>query len=123
MTDDELDDAALELCLQQVLDGADGPSRVQQVRDFLDGYHAEGPRPRREVAEFCSYVRQCQTLNLAPWESAPCQRADGVIHREGDSFGLGDEPAARLARKMRDAGVSPYHPDPIAALAGNNSRS
>jgi hypothetical protein len=100
------DDDALELSLQQILDGADGPMRVLQVRDFLDGYDAEGPRPRRDVAEFCSYVRQGQTMNLKPWEQPPCH-----------SDGTGSDPASMLVRTLVRAGVSKFHPDPMKALA------
>ena len=117
-TDDQIDEEALELCLKQVLDGADGASRTEQVRGMLDGDGPHlPPQPRRAVAEFCSYVRQSETLNLKPWEAAPCQRADGISHRFGDRIVEGDASAARLARKLRKASISPYHPDPLRALA------
>jgi hypothetical protein len=54
-------------------------------------------------------------LNLVPWQSPPCHAS----RRSGQPFG--DPRAAResaeLLKRLLDAGLSHYEPDPIAALA------
>jgi hypothetical protein len=64
--------------------------------------------PWCDVAEFAAYVCQTRALNLKPWESPP-------MH--GDVAGA-PATAAELLRKMLDAGISRYEPDPMAALEG-----
>ena len=61
-------------------------------------------RPWLEVAEFASYCCQVDSLNLLPHQSPPC----GFIGNDPD--------AADLLRRLLDAGLSRYEPDPIAAL-------
>jgi hypothetical protein len=62
-------------------------------------------RPWREVAEFAAYVCQTETLHLKPCEEPP-------VHADE----AGDGQADLLLKRMLDAGVSRYHPDPLAAL-------
>ncbi len=93
-----VDRAALELAMKQILEGRD-PGRVEQIHAMLED------RCWLEVAEFCSYVRQCRSLGLMPADSPPC-------HGDED----GDEPQDVLLRRMLDAGVSQYDPDPPKAL-------
>jgi hypothetical protein len=91
------DRAALELALQETLTEKD-QGRVEQVRSMLRD------RPWFEVARFAAAHRQCLALNLQPWELPPVW------------VGVGEDPAAdRLWKRMRRAGVSKYHPSPIAA--------
>ena len=98
----KIDRAALELALQQTLAEKD-QSRVEQVRSMLEG------RTRLEVSQFCSFHRQIAALKLRPWEMPPCL-GDLDINGSGR-----DEQAMRLLKRMRHAGVSRWHPDPIKA--------
>ena len=68
--------------------------------------------PWREVAEFAAYHCQYQALNLKPWESPPCW----VDEDDPDER---DKAARALLSRMLTAGVSRYHPDPLAALGRN----
>ena len=97
----KIDRAALELALQQTLAEKD-QSRVEQVQSMLKG------RTRLEVSQFCSFHRQIAALKLRPWELPPCM---GDL----DNGNGGDEQALRLLKRMRRAGVSRWHPSPIAA--------
>jgi hypothetical protein len=57
-----------------------------------------------EVARFAAAYCQCRALNLKPWELPPVW------------VGVGEDPEAeKLWKRMRRAGVSKYHPDPIGA--------
>ena len=57
-------------------------------------------------SEFAAYGCQIDALKLKPWQTPPCY-CDGE----------GDAPGDRLLRRMLKAGVSRFHPDPLAALA------
>jgi hypothetical protein len=95
------DRAALELALRQTLEEKDR-GRVEQVQSMLEG------RTRLEVMKFCSFHRQTAALHLKPWELPPCL---------GDYNATGrDEQAYRLLKRMRKAGVSRWHPDPLRAV-------
>jgi len=63
-----------------------------------------------DVATFAAYHCQMRSLGLPPWRQPPCW-AD-----EDDKFPA-DQDAQRLLRKMLAAGISRYHPNPMAALA------
>jgi hypothetical protein len=80
-------------------------ARDEGSRDQID-WKIENDR-WRDAAEFAAYSCQYDSLNLKPWEEPPC-RAD----ENSDD----DSPARTLLRRMLAAGVSRYHPDPIAAL-------
>jgi hypothetical protein len=97
------DRAALELALQQTLAEKD-QSRVEQVRSMLED------RDRLDVMQFCSFHRQIEALKLRPWELPPC------LGDYDGSPGGRDEQALRLLKRMRKAGVSRWHPDPMSAL-------
>jgi hypothetical protein len=60
------------------------------------------------TACFAAFNCQCSTLHLKPWEHAPCWVDDP------DDYP--DPEAARLLKRMLKAGVSRYHPDPLAAI-------
>jgi hypothetical protein len=106
----ENDKAAFELAMEHA---SRDPRRAEQLQDMLNGMRksqrpdewACPPEPWEEVARFAAYVAQSDSLGLAPWEAAPCQRD-----------GRGNSPADRLYRQMVKAGISPYHPDPLKAL-------
>jgi hypothetical protein len=93
------DRTALDLALKQCR--AASSARDQQITAMLM------ERPWQEVAQFCSYNSQMDSLKLKPWEFPPCWvEPDDRQHRQ----------AAKLLREMLAAGVSCWHPDPLAAL-------
>jgi hypothetical protein len=59
-----------------------------------------------DVAEFAASCVQCRTLHLKPWELPPCD----IYEDDPNTAGK------RLLKRMLDAGISRYAPDPIAAL-------
>lgn len=106
------DRAALELAMEYA---RRDPGRAEQLDSKLKGLRYEDPRigkwimrpePWAEVAEFAAYCAQSDTLQLKPHEAPPCN---------GDPDG--ERPQDKLLARMLAAGVSRYHPDPLAALA------
>ena len=95
------DAAALELALQQTL-AEKNQGRVEQVQSMLKG------RTRLEVSQFCSFHRQIEALKLRPWDLPPCL---GDL----DNGSGRDDQALALLKRMEKAGVSRWHPSPIAA--------
>jgi hypothetical protein len=110
---DPLDLEALERSIEMAR--AESPARAEQIDDFL----ADPERTWWDTASFCSYVAQGNALNLPPWQSPPCwtdpDQVDAIIAR-GDDGVMGDYAAAILLKRMLQAGLSQYEPDPIAAL-------
>ena len=101
--EDVADEAALVLALDRVTRRAE-LERREQVADKL---REEG---WRAAAEFCASVQQSETLRLRPGQQPPC-------NIDPDSFAPSEAAAAELLRHMLAAGVSRFHPDPLAALA------
>jgi hypothetical protein len=94
----------------------DGEAQSHAGRQ-LDDMLAAG-RSWQEVAEFASYSLQFQTLRLKPWETPPCDADDTPDAAVHDRFGYFTEPTAvALLKRMKAAGVSRFHPDPMRALA------
>jgi len=82
----------------------------EQIEDMLR------ERPWHECGAFAAYGAQCHALALRPWESPPTEvDPDWADHTGVDHYGR--IAAARLLRRLLDAGLSRYEPDPIAALA------
>jgi hypothetical protein len=71
-----------------------------------DGFETAG--------RFAAYYCQRKRLKLAPYEFPPCWLSD-VDDVEGPDF-KGKLKAARLLKRLLDAGLSKFEPDPIAAL-------
>jgi hypothetical protein len=65
------------------------------------------------VAEFAASHCQRRSLRLKPWELPPCD----IYEYDPDS------PAKQLLHRMLTAGVSCYHPDPIAACEAAERKS
>ena len=110
----KLDCEALELAVQQCR--AD-PVHTEQIADKLRNEDWE------TVAEFCSYSCQMNSLNLKPWEISPCE-----IDNPDDPDDLprpyeGRYEAADLLKRMLAAGVSKFHPDPLAAIEAASARN
>ena len=107
---DARDKAALQLAVDITLAETD-KARVAQVERML------ADREWIEVAKFCSYHRQGEALRLLPWQMTPMgiYDPDAVLAKpKNDGDGLHE--AALLLKKMLAAGVSRYHPDPVAAI-------
>jgi hypothetical protein len=94
----KLDQTALELAFETVLKGKD-VGRAEQVRHIRDqdGWEA--------AARFCVSLLQRRQLELRPWDLPPC-----ALDAPDDSG------AGRLLRRMLDAGLSRYDPNPIRGL-------
>ena len=92
----QVDRQALELAMQQA---RRDPLTAEQLAGKLKGESWQA------VAEHAAFHCQRVSLQLPPWEKPPC-----IADRDGH------EPADVLLRKMLDAGVSRYHPDPLRAL-------
>ena len=124
--EDELTDgdlAALQLALDLTLaDDPPDPGRVEQVE-----YKLKHNSCWQETAKFCSYHQQVARLKIYPWQSPPfwivtAAEADAIL-RKGplaamDSCGadISDCKLAQLTKRMLELGISPFHPNPLAAI-------
>jgi hypothetical protein len=109
---DAVDRAALVLAIELTLQETD-QGRVQQVRSMLH----DPDRSWDETAHFCSYHQQMNALNLHPWELPPLSiYPDDADYMKIRGRQVTPE-AVTLLKRMLDAGISRYHPDPLAALA------
>jgi hypothetical protein len=74
----------------------------------------------RSAGEFASYGCQFRALNVEPWRTVPCsliEPVDVVLARGPDSGDPGDDfAAAKLAKRLLDAGISIWAPDPERSL-------
>ena len=109
MTDN--DRAALEEALAVAMKM---PGRAEQLAGKLRD------ESRVAVAQFAAYLAQGEALGLSPHESPPCEVEPGWIDAildDGDTIhNAAFYGAAVLLRRMLEAGVSRWHPDPIGAL-------
>jgi len=101
---------ALKLAVAQAR--SESPERAQQI----DAKLAEGPW--EEAAMFAAYVCQTTSLRLKPWQVPPCMMdEDDPDIDDPDADDVMDiRQAGKLLRRMLAAGVSRWHPDPIAAM-------
>jgi len=89
----------------------ESPARSKQIDEKLAGETWE------QVARWCAYCCQCNTLRLRIHQSPPCWVHDiKTTLAAGDDGIIGDYAAARLLQRMLDAGLSRYEPDPPVAL-------
>jgi hypothetical protein len=106
---DERDRAAMREAIDAMRreGGADAEWIEGRLRD--DGFE--------EAGHAAVYHLQYAALRLRPWEFAPCwvapDEVDAIIAAGDDGKRYG---AAKLAKRLIDAGVSPFHPDPERAL-------
>jgi hypothetical protein len=134
MTDDvfdlpAVDRVALELSVDLTLaDVPPDPGRPEQIQNFLQG------RPWLDVALFCSYHQQMTRLSLHPGQSPPCwietaAAAEVILAvgpspaSDGSSEDVSNCGSARLLKLMIEHGVSPYHPNPLRAIAEAKKRA
>ena len=90
-------------------------SKSPAVREQVEQKLAD--EPWFDVATFAAYGCQCDALHLKPWQSPPVWITDLVADlNAGDDGVLGRYQGARLLRRMLDAGISRYEPDPLGAL-------
>jgi len=100
----KVDAAALALSFVQ----AEKHGGERRKRQFA-ALRAQG-RSWQQIARLASYIEQVRNLELQPHECAPCWVID-----PDDANGK-DREAAKLVRRLREAGVSQYHPNPMQAL-------
>jgi hypothetical protein len=86
---------ALERCV--ALMRATGGDYARHIESMLRN------QPWRQVARFCAYSLQCDSLALKPWQSPP-------------AWG-GTADAEALIARLEAVGASRYEPDPAAVLA------
>ena len=98
----KLDRSALKLAMERTR--AESPGRSKQIDAKLKD------EPWEEVAWFAAYCAQIELLKLKPWQQPPC-------HADEDDPNERGKAAQKLLREMLAAGVSRYHPDPLAAIA------
>jgi hypothetical protein len=107
----ERDRAALELALSAALKN---PTTAHQFTIKL-----ESGESRLSVARFASYSLQIDELELDPHQLPPCSidpNQIAAILRHGNTINNTFYDAAMLAKMMLKAGVSRFHPYPVAAL-------
>jgi hypothetical protein len=106
----EADKSAFELAIQMMRTCGE-PIWAGSIDKMLAG------RGLEEAGRYASHCMQFTTLQGRPWLMLPCDLAgedpDKVLS-EPDEHGR--HAAARLLQRMRNAGVSDWHPDPMAAL-------
>ena len=115
MTD--ADEATYKLAIETARAHDEG--RRRQIDDFLR------TRPFEDVGRFAGYGCQVRSLRLPPWAYPPCwislDEIDALI-AAGDDGPRGKYVAAKLLKRMRELGVSKYHPDPMAAIEAATKR-
>ena len=103
----EIDRDALERAL--VACRAVSAARAKQLDSKL---HDE---PWEEVAQFASSCAQGRALDLMPWQSPPCRANLGALSEPfGDPRAAPE--SAELLRRLLDAGLSRFEPDPLGAI-------
>jgi hypothetical protein len=94
----------------------ESPGRRQQIDSFLSS------RPWEDVATFAASCAQSRALDLPPWQPPPCHISNIESALKVVDEQSGWRAAALLLQRMLDAGVSRWHPDPLAALAEAEQR-
>ena len=93
-----------------------GCRESRAYREHLE--HIEKQSGWRFAAESASYHFQIRTLKLKPWEPPPSWVRDIEGYLEAGDDGVGGWfTAAKLAQRLRAAGLSLFEPDPPTALA------
>jgi hypothetical protein len=103
----DVDRDALKRCIEMA---RTYPNRDEQISWKLGA----GGCSWQETARFCAYLCQAKNLQLEIQEFPPCWLLD-ADDVEGPAFKRKPE-AARLLRRLLDAGLSQYEPDPVRTL-------
>src|SRR5262249_57775386 len=86
---DPVDEDALERAIEMAR--RESPARSRQIDSKLED------EPWEDVATWCAYVSQCNSLHLKPWQSPPCWVDDLVADIQADPDGVGGQyQAAKL---------------------------
>ena len=72
--------------------------------------------PWESVGRFAAYSCQCDSLNLAPWETPPIWIDDIGAALNAPEDGKCIRSAALLLQRMLALRISQYHPSPLAAI-------
>jgi hypothetical protein len=100
---DRLDEMALRQCIEIYM--AQGDSHRKHVDEMV------ADQGWLVAAMFCCCRAQYDALHLKPWQEPVCSvDEDDPNERSKD--------AQAMLRRMLAAGVSRFHPDPVAALEG-----
>jgi hypothetical protein len=102
------DEDALKRCL--VACRAESAARARQLDSML------ADEPWQEVAVFAATCAQMDSLDLMPWQSPPFRANLAHLNKPfGDP--RGERESAELLKRLLDANLSPFEPDPFAAIA------
>jgi hypothetical protein len=74
--------------------------------------------PWEQAALFAVGLCQVRALRLRPWEAPPCDSSDGA---PADRYGRRPS-EIELRQRMKRAGVSVLHPDPLAELGAAEAK-
>jgi hypothetical protein len=106
------DRSALKACMEIACRDPDRRRQLDEKRH--DGESWE------EVATFCCTIVQRTAMGLPPWSCVPADAIDDEPHptiaRQRD-YMVEYRKAHAVAKRMIELGVSPYAPDPLAAIA------
>jgi hypothetical protein len=110
----DLDREALERAL--TVARSESPARSKQLDAMLKD------EPWEQVAKFASYAAQTRLLHLQPWETPPIwiTNIEAALKMPDDPRHISG--AARLLKRLLDAGLSKFEPDPVKALAEAEQR-
>jgi hypothetical protein len=92
-----------------VVTRGESAARARQIDTML------GDESWQSVAVFAASCAQSRSLNLAPWQLPPFRANLADLDQPpGDASGRRE--SAELLRRLLDANLSPFEPDPLAAL-------
>jgi len=104
---DEIDREALQRAL--LLCRVESAARAKQIVSML------ARQPWERVAVFAASCVQYRSLPLQPWQTVPCRANLADLDQPlGDASGRRE--SAELLKRLLDANLSRFEPDPIAAL-------
>jgi hypothetical protein len=104
---EEIDREALKRAL--VACRTESPARAKQIDSMLLD------EPWERVAVFAASCAQSRSLGLMPWQSPPFRANLAHLKKPFDDP-RGERESAELLKRLLDANLSPFEPDPIAAL-------
>jgi hypothetical protein len=88
---------------------AEDAGRRKQIDSML------ADEPWEDVAVFAATCAQTRSLRLQPWQLPPFRASLADLDQPpGDPSGRRE--SAELLRRLLDAGLSPFEPDPLRAL-------
>ena len=95
--------------------GAEDGGRRKQIDDML------ADEAWQDVAVFAASCAQSRSLSLAPWQNVPFRASLADLDQPpGDLSGRRE--SAELLQRLLRANLSPFEPDPLAAIAAAEQR-